>query len=281
MMHIIAALDGSDYMQGVCELTAWVSKRAHIDVSLLHVADAHTETDHEQDLSGAIGLGAKAQLLEEYSRDDAAHGKQELAKGEAILQRAQQFISDAGIEHSELLHRRGSLEEAFQHYESQAEAFIIGKSGEDHHELGDHLESIARAVHKPLWIARKYFNAPTSFMIAYDGSDVAAKAIHHIAEHPLLKGLDCHIVTHGRKTPHVAEGQAASKALLEKAGFTVTCAIEDGRSVAHTLHNYAKANKIELLVAGAYGHSKITQFFVGSTTTTFLKELDIAMVLYH
>ncbi len=281
MTRIIAAIDGSEHSKSVCELTGWLAKRASASVSLLHVADGHDKTKHEQDLSGAIGLGAKSELLGEYSADDEAHGRQELEKGEAILERARQRVERAGINEVELLHRRGNLEDAFKHYEAQADAFVIGKSGEDKHKVGEHLESIARAIHKPLWIARKYFCEPKRFMIAYDGSDLASKAIHDIADHPLLRGVECHIVTYGRETDNVMQGQAASKALLEKAGFTVICAVEDGRSVAHTMKDYAKKHKIDLLVAGAYGHSRITSFFVGSTTATLLKELDVTMLLYR
>ena len=37
------------------------------------------------------------------------------------------------------------------------------------------------------------------------------------------------------------------------------------------LQNYMKVYEVDLLVMGAYGHSRIRQLIVGSTTTTLLR----------
>ena len=50
----------------------------------------------------------------------------------------------------------------------------------------------------------------------------------------------------------------------------ITLAIRAG-DVEPTLHAYQEEHDIDILVMGAYGHSRIRQFLVGSTTTRMLE----------
>ncbi|WP_373217286.1 universal stress protein, partial [Parasutterella excrementihominis] len=45
------------------------------------------------------------------------------------------------------------------------------------------------------------------------------------------------------------------------------------------LHAYQAEHGIDLLVMGAYGHSHIRQFLVGSTTTTMLRTSTLPVLL--
>jgi hypothetical protein len=57
---------------------------------------------------------------------------------------------------------------------------------------------------------------------------------------------------------------------LVKGGHQVHLAIRAGE-VEPTLHAYQLEQGIDLLVMGAYGHSRIRQFLVGSTTSHLLR----------
>jgi nucleotide-binding universal stress UspA family protein len=57
--------------------------------------------------------------------------------------------------------------------------------------------------------------------------------------------------------------------MLIPSGFVVHAEIRQ-REVEAALHVYQTEHGIDLLVMGAYGHSRIRQFLVGSTTTTML-----------
>ncbi|MFX8930046.1 universal stress protein, partial [Acinetobacter baumannii] len=43
--------------------------------------------------------------------------------------------------------------------------------------------------------------------------------------------------------------------------------------------NYAEQHQIDLIVVGAYGHSKIRQFFIGSTTTKVITSANKPVLL--
>lgn len=66
--------------------------------------------------------------------------------------------------------------------------------------------------------------------------------------------------------------------LLAAQGCEVHLAIRAG-DVEKTLHGYQEEHGIDLLVMGAYGHSRIRQFLVGSTTTNMLKTAEKPLVI--
>jgi nucleotide-binding universal stress UspA family protein len=115
-------------------------------------------------------------------------------------------------------------------------------------------------------------------MIAFDGSPTAQKALDMVAGSPLLKGLPCHLIM-------VCSGTDERKAQLESAfdklvsaGFDVTQKTLEGK-VQAALGTYQKENQIDLMVMGAYGHSRIRQFLTGSNTTAMLRTSDIPLLL--
>ncbi len=60
-----------------------------------------------------------------------------------------------------------------------------------------------------------------------------------------------------------------AKELLANNGFDVIDSVLEG-NVEKSILEYQEKNSIDIMVIGAYGHSKIRQFFIGSTTTKLL-----------
>lgn len=65
---------------------------------------------------------------------------------------------------------------------------------------------------------------------------------------------------------------------LESQGFNITSNTLDGE-VDKAIINYAEQHQIDLIVVGAYGHSKIRQFFIGSTTTKVITSANKPVLL--
>lgn len=55
----------------------------------------------------------------------------------------------------------------------------------------------------------------------------------------------------------------------------------DGRSVGQVLEKYAAANKLDLLVMGAYGHSRIRDFILGGATKSIMAMPPLPVLLSH
>lgn len=69
-----------------------------------------------------------------------------------------------------------------------------------------------------------------------------------------------------------------AKQLLEEEGFDVTASIIPGK-IYSTLTQYRDENEIELMAMGAYGHSRLRQFFVGSNTSKMIIESHIPLLI--
>lgn len=281
MTNIVACIDGSSIAMAVCDAGAWASERTGAPLQLLHVLDK-TEFEVNRDLSGSLGMYGREFLLEELTQLDEQRGKLALEHGKHMLQEAEKRAHEDGAVNISRQQRHGSLLETLQEFAAQTRIVVIGRLGEGHenvvHAVGSHLESVIRTVQVPVLVAVKGFTVPTSFMIAYDGSDIAKDALERYASSELLKGLACHLVMvcRDRKERRLQLQHATDKLAAE--GFEVSQHMAEGE-LQQVLNNYQKDNNIDLLVMGAYGHSRIRQFFVGSNTTKMLSNSDISLLL--
>ncbi len=283
MNKILACIDDSMYAQTVCADAAWVSNRTGATVTLLHMFPLPPKRA-SLDLSGAIGLGAKSELLTKLTELDETHGRTEQRKGKLILTQAEQQLRAAGVQNIEVLHRRGSLVEVIGELEEQMDLIVMGKRGEhadfDTLELGSNLERVARAVHKPLLVTARAFRPIRRFMIAYDGSASITKALEYIPRHPLLKGLECHVVMVGSVSAEIRSTLTRIASTLEGAGFGVHTALKIGAR-DEVITAYVEAKEMDLIVMGAYRHSRIHDLFTGSTTTSVIRACRIPLLLFR
>jgi len=94
--------------------------------------------------------------------------------------------------------------------------------------------------------------------------------VEMLAASSLLKGLPIHLVMVGPVNDESSAQLDWAQKVLLNVGFTVRAETLNGE-IEPTLHAYQKEHGIDLLVMGAYGHSRIRQFLVGSTTTSMLR----------
>ena len=285
MGKIIACIDGSGYADSVSNLSAWVHKRTGLELSLLHVVAPHSEMEAKSDMTGHIGIDVKSNLLEELTRLDEEHGKLELKKGQLMLDHAKEMLDAQGIIQPEMLHRRGSLVETIQEFEAQAELIVMGKRGEHYHTASDHLgsnlERVARAIHKPLLVATQEIKPIKKFLIAYDGSPSANKAVEYVSSNSLFKGLECHVLKVGSATTEAQIILKQAEEKLKTSGFNVHIHLKQGMPVEDAVSEYITSHSIDLLAIGAYGHSKIRSLILGSTTTSLIRKSGIPVMLFR
>lgn len=285
MKTIVACLDGSAHADDVITMAAWAAGQTGANVSLLHMVLPHSEAPVSGDLSGQIGLGAKGHLLEELTKIEQEHGKLEQKKGQLILDHAKQALAAQCSAPIELLHRRGALVDEIQQMEESLDLVIIGKRGETKTDLQGHvganLERVSRAVHKPVLIATHQAKPVKRFLIAYDGRASSDKAVDFAAASPLLKGLECHLLKVGADNSLSDTILGKAKTKLEDAGFSVKATIADAPSVDQAMTDYVATNGVDLLLMGAYGHSPLRRFFLGSTTTAQISQSKVPVLLFR
>lgn len=278
---IVALVDGSAYSASVCHHAAWLSARTGASVELIHVL-GRRETPEKQDLSGAIALGARSALLEELAELDAQRAKLVSHRGRAILEDARAILDKAGVTDITTRLRHGDLIEAVAEVEAGARVIMIGKRGEAADfakgHLGSNLERVVRASHKPVFVASRAFRPIAKVLVAYDAGRSAMKAVDHIANSPVFQGLEIHVVTVGTDTPEAQKGLADAKASLKAAGIEARTSILPGQPET-ALGRLVDEASFDMLVMGAYGHSRIRSLIIGSTTTEMIRSCKVPVVL--
>ena len=281
MNQIMACIDGSAQAAAVCDCAAWASLQLDAPLTLLHVLDQQ-QYPAAGNLSGIIGLGSREYLLEELAALDEKRSKLALEEGRMMLDSARQRVITAGIAQPDVRQRHGDLVETLRDLEADIRLLVIGKQGEesgnDLQLIGSQLESVIRTLHRPILVTPASFSVPTSVMLAFDGSDTSRKGVEMLASSPLFKGIPIHLVMVGDDNgEHRALLDSARDALVS-AGFDVHIALRSGE-VEPALHAYQAEHQIGLLVMGAYGHSRIRQFLVGSTTTRMIRSTTTPLLL--
>jgi nucleotide-binding universal stress UspA family protein len=144
--------------------------------------------------------------------------------------------------------------------------------------MGSHIENVVRAIHTPILMATGKFSTPTNYMLAYDGSETADKAIDRIANSPLLSKLPGHVVMVGSEHSENRKRLDHACELLSSKGHQVQSHLLLG-NVIDGLMDFQHRFNIELKVMGAYGHSRIREFIVGSNTTKMLATSTVPVLI--
>ncbi|MDW7746344.1 universal stress protein [Halomonas sp.] len=272
--QVMAAIDGSKYSEGVCDYAAWASLALGAPLTFLHVNDNHPQTA-EADLSGNIGLGSREHLLEELSELEEKRAKVAQEQGRLMLKAARDRAVEDGVAEPGTRQRNGTLVETLEELQEEMRLLVIGKRGEMAHQDGDHLgtnlERVVRTLHRPILMVPESFKQPEKVMLAFDGSKTTRKGVEMLAKSPLFDGIPVHMVIVGAETGDNRSQLDWALKTLRDAGHEAEGAIRAGE-VEATLRGYQEEQGIDLLVMGAYGHSRIRHLLVGSTTTTMLRK---------
>ena len=144
--------------------------------------------------------------------------------------------------------------------------------------LGSNLEAVARQTHKPIMVTPENYKAITKMLIAYDGSLFSTKALH--------KGVEIAQQLHTPLTviniyEYKDEGEktlSEATEYLKDYDITHDSILESGYPVETILDVCAKG-PYDLLVMGAYGHSKIREAILGSTTVRLMRKVNCPVLL--
>jgi nucleotide-binding universal stress UspA family protein len=282
MAHVIACIDGSRITLAVCDYAAWASRRLDAPLNFLHVL-GKSEYPIPADLSGNIGLGSRESLLQELAELDEKRSKVALEQGRLMLDAAKaRAVVDGVTSPITSRQRHGELVDTLLELESDIRLLVMGRQGEQSDNLGEHigshLENVVRTLHRPILVIPTDYSEPSRILIAFDGSATTRKAVEMVAASPLFRSLPCHVVMVGADKPEAREQLDWARTTLEKAGFEVTASLRAGQ-VEEVLCAYRTEHAIDLIVMGAYGHSKIREFLVGSTTTQLIRQSKIPLLL--
>ena len=279
--RVLAALDVSTYSASVAGAAAWAARRLGAPLEFVHVIDRAVSAGGKQDLSGNLVLGDREDLLAELAALDESRARIAQESGRRLLEQGRALALQAeGVEAESRL-RHGALVDTLLELESEARLFVIGKRGEHADfasgHLGSNLERVVRAVHRPVLVAARAFKAPGKFLIAFDNSATTRRCIEMVCASPLLAGLPCDLLMIGDPARE-PDGLEWAREQLIDAGFHTDVHVALGPADA-TIARHVQQHGIDLIVMGAYGHSRIRSLILGSTTTQVLRTCLVPVLL--
>jgi len=279
--NVVSCIDGSTFTEAVCDYSAWMAKGTNAPLKFLHTVE-QSSTPAVADLSGAIGLGASEDLLNELTEVEQSRSRLLVKKGNLMLQAAKKKAEDAGVHTVELRQQKGGLAESLIEMEEQIRVLVIGIRGTAHDSgragLGAQLETVIRSLHKPILVVNKEFSKPEKIMLAFDGSKGSRKALEIVASNPLFKSTPCHLVHVGDQT-NVADKLLEEAAdVLRAAEIETTTARLSGKT-ENSLAAYQSEQNIDLTLMGAFSHTRVRDFILGSFTAKMLQKTQRPLLL--
>jgi len=283
MSKVLACIDASVYADSVIDHAAWCALRMPASVEILHVLD-RGRRKRGADLSGSIGLGASEHLLDQLTTLDEAQSRVEQERGRALLEGGEQRVRGAGVTEVSTRFRHGSFLETVIEHEADADVVVIGKRGESADfarlHLGSQLERVVRASVKPVLVASRAFKPIQTVAIAFDGSPSARRAVERVGVRPAFEGLRHHVLMAGPEDAEHRRRLDWAQNTLAKHGEAAEFVLRPG-SAEKVISDYVREVGADLLVMGAYGHSRLREFIVGSTTTALARTCLIPLLMYR
>ena len=287
MKRILLCTDGSIFAQSSYEYGAWLATRLDARIDVLYVSDVRSQAAAQaSNLSGSIGVDASDVLLKQLVALEHEKAKLNHQRVKLILQDAEAALTHGGVTKVQVMHKTGFLLDFLLELESEVDLIILGKRGEAAEfasgHLGANLERILRSSHKPCLVTSRQYQPIERFLLAYDGSKSCEKMLQFLIDSPAFKGLELHIITVAKS----AEDRIANS-LLERGrqqarigGFEPACSLMPGNPET-VIPQYVKDNNINLLLMGAYGHSRIRHLVIGSTTAQILRSSNIPVLVFR
>ncbi|MBM6446775.1 MULTISPECIES: universal stress protein [Pseudomonas] len=260
MTRILACIDSTNASPAVCDYAAWASLNFGLPLTLLNVVNRPSCMETQP--------GSLAHMLDSMTLDERRH-ERALKQGYLMLQNARERAITDGVMKPELRQKNGELLCQLLEMENDMRWLVMGKQS-SLYPLLNQLEKIIDALHKPILVTPTTFKAPRSLVLAYDASEVTHMGVEMLAASPILKNLAVHLVMVAAKTPKNLEQLDSAEAILKTVGCDVRTAICDGK-VNLALQAYQTEHNIDLLVMGAFSHSRAHRFWLGSTTSRMIR----------
>lgn len=274
---ILYCSDGSPAAVVAGEYAIWFAKKLGARLRALHVTDIRLlEGPWIADLSGAVGAQPYSALLPQLQQIQRE-------KAVTILAAVEKQCRDAGVT-CETARETGTLVHVMLKYEERADIVVLGQHGEhaawSEGVLGSSVERMVRASVKPCLVTSDKFQPIQHILIAYDGSEESSKALRAgIALAPSL-GARVTITTVAALGREDAASEIMHKAkqLALDGGVDARLELLHGDPETEILQARESAGA-NLIIMGAYGHTRIRELILGSTTSHVLRKANVPVLL--
>jgi nucleotide-binding universal stress UspA family protein len=275
--QMLVGIDGSDYSEAAMQYGLHLAQTFAATLHGLHVVDiVQVESPFLYDLAGAIGAAPQLHLT--------GHMQQALElRGQHLLHQVHQVCEASHVPCVTHL-STGVVPTEIVRYAQGMDLVILGRGGLHTRLskalLGSAVEAVVRQGATPTLVTTYNYYEVRKPLLATDGSPSAVAALHFAAQFVQALGLPLRVV-------HCAPSQAAGQACLHAAethlaAYPIDCEVALCRGNAHEdLVHYILEQGCDLLFMGAFGHRRLVEWVLGSTTQYLLRMSPGPILLCH
>lgn len=277
---ILIPTDGSANSLKALDYGIYVARKLEASLKGLYVIDVNLiQGPMLTDISGSVGMPPYEGFFDviEKSLDE---------KADFILNEFQERCKSAGI-NAEVKKTIGRISPAIIEEAQSADLILLAKKGEHFHLkegglLGSVAEAVTRNSGKPVLVTPENFLEIESMGLAYDGSDSAVKALKLSLElsKKAVWPLTVLIVTSDAKKADALSTQIEEMNENKPEAPIADCevVIMPGKE-SDEIIKFIREGAVELMVMGAYGHNRLRELFLGSTTSQVIRKSPIPILL--
>lgn len=174
--HLIACVDGSAHMAGVCEHAAWLCARLGSSIELLHV---------DEPPAGDEGVA-----IERGPR---------LKEADPVLDEARHRLAEIGSQADQVSHARGRFASIAASFAAGAEMLVMGRRGQGHEDtrraFGDNVLRMVKLCPAPVFLAARTFLPISRALVVCDPDTDAAALSLFLSNSPVLAGLSLELAS--------------------------------------------------------------------------------------
>jgi len=273
--NVLAPLDGSEHSQAALDYAIWITQKFDGMLFGQHIIDTISlEGTFFHDISGSLGFepyldfsSKMREILDERGKiilDDFAArcAKQGVA--------CKTFL-DMGLIANEICERAKVADLVVIGHRGVNEEFSTGL-------LGTTAESITRKCPRPIFVSTKQFAAVQKPLLAYDGSQRASSAMDSAAEFCNRLHLPLTVLTIAKEEAVARSNLQQAKSYLSSYAIDVAYESARGHPEQKIIEQLVNHNH-DLLFIGAYGHRRIIEMVLGSTTEYVLRNAPCPVFL--
>jgi nucleotide-binding universal stress UspA family protein len=275
---ILIPTDGSANSLTALQYGIYIARKLDATVTGLYVLDVNLiQGPMLTDVSGSVGMPPYDGFFEavETSLNE---------KADCILNTFRQCCQESDI-NAEVKKQIGKISQIIIEEAQNADLILMAKKGEHFHLkegglLGSVAEAVVRNSGKPVLITPETFLEIESMGLAYDGSDPAAKALKISLELSKQASWPLTVVVISPDTQKSTALSTEIEDIVEAQSADCAVIILQGKE-GEEIIKFIKEGSVELMVMGAYGHNRLRELLLGSTTSFVLRKSPIPVLLTH
>lgn len=275
--HILVGLDGSEYSQTALQYGIDLGRKCHATLHGLHVVDiVQVESPVLHDLAGSIGAAPYLNLTALMRQNLELRGRQ-------LLDQFQQTCAGADLPCVEHL-ATGVVPTELLRVARDVDLVILGRGGLHTRLskalLGSAVETVVRQGSRPTMVVSQDYRPIHKPLLATDGSPSARAALHTAVTFARALDVSLHVV---HCTSESGAGQRYledARAEIEAAGISCHAELYAGNP-HEDLVQYIHRHGNDALFMGAFGHRRIVEWVMGSTTQYLLRSSPGPVILSH